>query len=212
MTRPRLLLADDHSLVLAAFRTMLEPEYDIVAQVADGRALVEAAKQFRPDIVVTDVYMPLLNGLDAIRQVQRDVHHSKFVILTMDPNPDLASLSFRLGASGYLLKNSGGAELKKCLATVLSGRRFLTYAIAGGSIPDLLLECQDSAMPDKLSQREREVLQLIAEGRSMKEVADIAEMSTRTVQFHKYRIMERFHLKSTAEIVKFAIRNNLTAA
>lgn len=212
MNRPRILLADDHTLVLAAFQSMLQTDYDIVGQAADGRALVDAAVSLQPDIVVADLYMPLLNGLDALRLIRREVPTAKIVIVTMDPDPELAGAAFRLGASGYLLKNSGGAEFKKCLAAVWAGRRYLTEAIARGHIFDLLMECDGPAGPDDLSQREREVLQLLAEGRSMKQVADIAEISTRTVQFHKYRIMGRYHLKSTAEMVKFAIRNKLIAA
>ena len=212
MARPRLLIADDHILVLEAFRSMLEPEYEVVGAVADGRSLVDAALRLQPDLIVADFYMPLLNGLDAARVLLRELPAVKFIVLTMDQDPDLAASAFRLGVSGYLLKNSAGAELKKCLAAVCSGRRYLTAAVARGCISDLLLLSQPPAVPDDLSEREREVLQLLAEGRPMKQVADILAISSRTVQFHKYRVMERFHLKSTAEVVQFAIHNRLIAA
>lgn len=212
MSRPRLLLADDHTLVLAAFRAMLEPEYEIVGAVADGRSLADAALRLRPDVIVFDLYMPLLNGLDAARLIQPELPTAKLVVLTMDPDPDLAACAFRMGVSGYLLKNSAGTELKKCLAAVCAGRRYLTQAVAHGSISDLLLLSGAPSSPQNLSEREREVLQLLAEGRPMKQVADILAISPRTVQFHKYRVMERFHLKSSAEVVQFAIHNRLIAA
>jgi DNA-binding NarL/FixJ family response regulator len=212
MPRPRLLLADDHTLVLEAFRAMLEPEYEIVGAVADGRSLVDAALRLKPDLIVLDLYMPLLNGLDAARLILQELPAVKLVVLTMDQDPDLAACAFRMGVSGYLLKNSAGAELKKCLAAVCSGQRYLTRTMARGSISDLLLLSATPASPENLSEREREVLQLLAEGRPMKQVADILEISPRTVQFHKYRVMERFHLKSSAEVVQFAIHNKLIAA
>jgi DNA-binding NarL/FixJ family response regulator len=212
MSRPRLLIADDHTLVLEAFRSMLEPEYEVVGAVADGHSLVDAALRLRPELIVADFYMPLLNGLDAARIILHDLPAVRFVVLTMDQDPDLAASAFRLGVSGYLLKNSAGAELKKCLAAVCSGRRYLTQAVARGCISELLLLSEPPAAPEDLSEREREVLQLLAEGRPMKQVADILAISPRTVQFHKYRVMERFHLKSTAEVVQFAIHNRLIAA
>ena len=212
MSRPRLLIADDHTLVLEAFKTMLEPEYEVVGAVADGRSLVDAALRLTPDLIVADFYMPLLNGLDAARIILHELPAVKFVVLTMDQDPDLSASAFRMGVSGYLLKNSAGAELKKCVAAVCSGRRYLTQAVARGCIADLLLLSEPPAAPDDLSEREREVLQLLAEGRPMKQVADILAISPRTVQFHKYRVMERFHLKSTAEVVQFAIHNRLIAA
>lgn len=212
MPRPRLLLADDHTLVLEAFKSMLEAEYEIVGTAADGRALVDCALQLKPDLIVADLYMPLLNGLDAGRMILQQLPAAKLVILTMDQDPDVASCALRMGASGYLLKNSAGAELKQCLAAVRSGRRYLTPAVARGSIQDLLLQSGSPASPEGLSDREREVLQLLAEGHSMKQVAATLEISPRTVQFHKYRIMERFHLKSTAALVQFAVHNRLLAA
>jgi len=210
--RPRLLLADDHTLVLAAFQNMLEPEYEVVGAVADGRALVDFALRLKPHLIVADFYMPLLNGLDAARLILQELPTVKLVVLTMDQDPDLAACAFRLGVSGYLLKNSAGAELKRCLAEVCCGRRYLTPAIAHGCISDLLLLSENVTSPQALSEREREVVQLLAEGRPMKQVADILAISPRTVQFHKYRVMERFHLKSSAEVVQFAIHNKLIAA
>lgn len=212
MLRPCLLIADDHTLVLEAFKTMLEMDYEVVGTVADGRALVEAARRLKPDLIILDLYMPLLNGLDAARVILQELPAVKLVVLTMDQDPDLAACALRMGVSGYLLKNSAGAELRKCLAAVCAGKRYLTQAIARGSIADLLLLSQGPAGPEELSEREREVVQLLAEGRPMKQVADILEISPRTVQFHKYRVMERYHLKSSAEVVQFAIHNKLIAA
>ena len=209
---PRVLLADDHTLVLAAFQNMLEPEYQVVGAVADGRSLVNAARRLKPDLIVADFYMPLLNGLDAARLILQELPAVRLVVLTMDQDPDLAASAFRMGVSGYLLKNSAGAELKRCLAEVRCGRRYLTPAIARGSIADLLLLSENEAGTQALSEREREVVQLLAEGRPMKQVADILAISPRTVQFHKYRVMERFHLRSSAEVVQFAIHNKLIAA
>jgi DNA-binding NarL/FixJ family response regulator len=209
MTRLRLLLADDHALILEAFRTMLEPEFEIVGTALDGHKLVLQAEDLQPDMIVADIWMPGLNGLDACRNIHSESPSTKIVFLTMDQDAELAAAAFRLGASGYLLKSSAGSELRRCLAEVRSGSRYLTPLIAGGSIQALLTECQETQSTDALSAREREVLQLLAEGKSMKETAAFLQISPRTVAFHKYHIMQRFGLQSSAELVQFAIRNSL---
>jgi DNA-binding NarL/FixJ family response regulator len=207
--RPRILLADDHCLVAEALQTMLAATFEIVGVVGDGRALVKSARQLHPDAIVVDISMPLLNGLDAGQMVHAKSPAIKLVFITMNQDPDLAIKAFRCGASGYLLKNSAGSELVTCLQAVLAGRRYLTRLLAGGDIDRLLLNALDVQSSTGLSPRENEVLQLIAEGKSMKEVAALLGIAHRTVQFHKYRIMDRFHLKSTAELVQFAIKRNL---
>jgi DNA-binding NarL/FixJ family response regulator len=206
------LLADDHTLVLEAFKVMLGTDFEVVAAVGDGRAMVERARELRPDIIVADIYMPLLNGLDAARIILAERRAVKLVLLTMDEDPDIAAAALRMGVAGYLLKNSAGAELMKCLAALARGERYLTAKIARGDIEELLLLAEEPVTARDISGREREVLQLLAEGRPMKQVADILAISPRTVQFHKYRLMERFRLHSTAEMVQFAIHNKLIAA
>jgi DNA-binding NarL/FixJ family response regulator len=207
--RPRILLADDHGLVAEALQTMLAATFEIVGVVGDGRALVKSARQLKPDAIVVDISMPLLNGLDAGQMVHVESPAIKLVFVTMNQDPDLAVKAFRCGASGYLLKNSAGSELVTCLQAVLEGRRYLTRLLAGGDVDRLLLNAVDVHPSTELSPREKEVLQLIAEGKSMKEVAVLLGITHRTVQFHKYGIMVRFHLKSNAELVQFAVKRNL---
>ncbi|MGA7412129.1 MAG: response regulator transcription factor [Bryobacteraceae bacterium] len=208
--RLRMILADDHDLIVEAFRTMLEPEYDVVGTAADGHQLVSAALELKPDIVIADISMPRMNGLAATAIIRKQLPSAKLILLTMSQDPDYAATAFRLGVHGYLLKNSAGSELAECLKTVCSGVRYLTPKLANGNIADLLLE-QPNEIADvtALTTREREVLQLLAEGNSKKEAATTLEITPRTVAFHKYRIMEQFHLKSTAELVQFAIRNKI---
>lgn len=209
MKRLRIVLADDHCLIAEALRTMLAVAFDVVGVVSDGRALVEAVRQLRPDVVVADISMPLLNGLDACRMVHQEAPAVKLVFVTMNQDPDLAVKAFSLGASGYLLKNSAGSDLIGCLNAVLAGRRYLTRLIAGGDVDRLLLEAIDVRQATELTLREKEVLQLIAEGKAMKEVAAVLGITHRTVQFHKYGIMARYHLKSSAELIQFAVRKGL---
>jgi DNA-binding NarL/FixJ family response regulator len=209
MNRPRVLIADDHILVAQAFRKALEPAYDVVGIVADGRALVSAALDLKPSLVVCDVSMPVMNGMEAARLVKAQLPGVIFVFVTMDQDPDLAAAAFRLGVRGYLLKNSELEELPRCLDAVRSGRRYLTPLIAGGIIADLLLEAGDLPGVDALTPREREVLQLLAEGRSMVEIAGMLEITPRTVAFHKYRLMDRMNLKSNSDLVQFAIRSKV---
>ncbi len=209
-SRFRILLADDHDLVVEAFRRMLEPEFAVVGTAGDGRELVALAAELKPDVIIADIGMPRMNGLEAGHVIRQKLPAVKLVLLTMNQDPDYAAEAFRMGAHGYLLKNSAGSELSLCLKAVCSGKRYLTPKISNGSIPDLLL-AHMSELPDPaaMSHREREVLQLLAEGKSMKAAAEILDITPRTVAFHKYRIMEQFHLKSTAELVQFAIRNRV---
>ena len=209
MIRPRVLIADDHALVAQAFRRALEPAYDVVGVVGDGRSLVSAALALKPSLVVSDIAMPLMNGMEAARVIKPQLPAAMFVFLTMDQDPDVAAAAFRIGARGYLLKTSDLEELPRCLEMVRSGRRYLTPLIARGNISDLLLEATDLPDVEAISPREREVLQLLAEGYSMVEIGGMLHIATRTVAFHKYRLMERLHLASNSDLVQFAIRSRM---
>jgi DNA-binding NarL/FixJ family response regulator len=208
MTRPRILLADDHTMLLEAFRALLEPEFEVVGTATDGRMLVEEFSRLKPDVVVIDVGMPLLNGLDAGRQLKALQRSVKLIYLTMNPEPDLAREALRLGASGYVLKSSAASELKQAIHEALRGRSYITPLITQ-DVVGLLLEPQNR--PHELTSRQREVLQLLAEGRSMKEVASILDVTPRTVAFHKYRMMEQLHLKTSAELVQYAVKHGIVA-
>jgi len=211
--RSRVLIADDHNLVAELCKRLLEVEFDVVGIVSDGRALVRAAAELRPDAVVVDVAMPILNGLDAGRQVKEMLPAVKVVYLTMNPDVDIAAEAFRRGASGYLLKTCAAAEMVLAVREVLRGKSYMAAALPRDTVN--FLRRQDKKMvqeDERLTQRQREVLQLLAEGKVMKEVSSILNMSTRTVAYHKYRMMEVLGARSGAELVKYAVRNHMTAA
>jgi len=207
MKRKRVLLADDHTLLLDAFAKLIEPECDVVGKVADGRALMAAAEKLKPDVVVLDIAMPLLNGLDAGRQLKKALPNVKLIFLTMNQDPAIATEAFRAGASGYLLKTSAGSELIKAIEEVTSGRFYVTPLITQDLVEELMLGPNERNRPADLTPRQREVLQLLAEGHSMKEAARILKVAPRTIAYHKYRMMEQFRLKSNAELIQFAIRH-----
>jgi len=202
------LLADDHTLLLGAFEKLLSPECDIVGQVSDGRALVAAAEKLNPDIVVLDISMPLLNGLEAGRQIKQRARDVRLVFLTMNEDTDLAAEAFRSGASAYLLKRSATSELLTAIHEVMRGHSYITPLITEGLV-GALMHGEDRAPGQELTPRQREVLQLLAEGRSMKEVAGLLNLSTRTVAFHKYRMMEQLKVKSNAELVQYAVKHHI---
>jgi DNA-binding NarL/FixJ family response regulator len=209
--RPRVVIADDHTLVAEAFKSLLEQEFDVVGVVADGRALLQAVPDLKPAVVVVDIGMPLLNGLDAGQQIRRIAPEVKLVYVTMNQDADLAAEAFRRGASGYLLKTSAAAELVTAVREVLRGKSYISPLIAKDVVGFLLRGQESNGERDKLTSRQREVLQLLAEGRSMKEVASILKISSRTVAFHKYRIMEVLKVKNNAELVQYAIRNRIVS-
>jgi DNA-binding NarL/FixJ family response regulator len=209
MNRPRVLLADDHRLLREAFATLLEPDCDVVGAVADGRALLEVAPELRPDIVVLDIAMPSLNGLDAARQLKRMMPEVKVIFLTVSEDPDLAAEAFRAGASGYLLKNSAASELLQAIQDVFNGRSYITPLATNGLVRNLLDEPKPAKKSNELSPRQREVLQLLAEGHTMKEIARILKITARTVAFHKYSIMEELGVRSSAELVHYAIKKGV---
>jgi DNA-binding NarL/FixJ family response regulator len=211
--RSRILIADDHNLVAELCKRLLETEFDVVGVVTDGRALVRAASELKPDAIVVDVAMPILNGLDAGRQVKEILPAVKLVYLTMNPDIEVAAEAFRRGASGYLLKTCASAEMVKAVHEVLRGKTYVSRGLSQDTIDCLQWQHKKLVKEDeRLSDRQREVLQLLAEGKVMKEVGGILNMSTRTVAFHKYRMMEVLGAKSSAELVKYAIRNHMVAA
>jgi DNA-binding NarL/FixJ family response regulator len=207
MRRPRVLLADDHALILGAFEKLLVGECDIVGQVNDGRALVAEAEKLKPDVIVVDISMPLLNGLEAGRQIKQKARDIKLIFLTMNEDSDLAADAFRSGASGYLLKRSAASELSVAIREVMQGRSYITPLIANGLVESLMQDAQQ--VSSALTPRQREVLQLLAEGHSMKAVADVLNLTARTVAFHKYRMMEQLHLKTTAELIRYAVKHHI---
>jgi DNA-binding NarL/FixJ family response regulator len=209
MGNPRVLIADDHTLLLEAFQKLLADDCDIVGTAADGRALVEAALQLKPDVIVVDVSMPLLNGLDAAKQLKRALPETRIVVLTMSEDPDLAAEAFRIGASGYLLKRSAASELRTAIQEVMKHRTYITPLIAEGLVSSMLQGATSVDPVSRLTERQREIVQLIAEGHSMKEVAAILKIAARTVAFHKYRAMEELNIKTTAELIQFAIKHHL---
>jgi DNA-binding NarL/FixJ family response regulator len=212
MTRPRILLADDHVLIAQALEHLLNAEFDVVGTVSDGRALVKAAGELAPDVVVVDIGMPLLNGLDAGEQLKTLHPDIKVIYLTQNREPRLAVEAFRHNASGYVLKDSAASELTRAIREALRGKSYISPAIAERMFGEP--SSQQSARPTlrELSPREREVLQLLAEGKSMKEVAAVLDISPRTVEFHKYRIMELLGAKTTADLVQHAIKLGLIAS
>jgi len=211
MKRPRVLLADDHRLLREAFVKLLEPECDVVGAVADGRALLEAAATLRPDVVVLDVAMPRLNGLDAARQLKRSMPDVKVIFLTVSEDPDLAAEAFRVGGSGFVLKNSAASELLQAIHDVCQGRSYVTPLATRDMLDTFLRDPESAKGPHELSSRQREVLQLLAEGRTMKEIADVLKITARTVAFHKYSMMQDLGIKTTAELIQFAIKKRIVA-
>lgn len=213
-SRPRIVLADDHTLVAEACKKLLEPEFEVLSIVSDGRALLRAALELHPDVIVSDIAMPQLNGLDAGEQILQQAPSVKLVFLTMNGSRELAAEAFRRGASGYLLKTSAASELVLAVRQALRGQRYLSPVISKMDLRRFLRV--ETAGPAEehaaLTQRQREVLQLLAEGRSMKEVGSVLNLATRTVAFHKYRIMSMLGLKSNAELVQYAIRNSIISA
>jgi DNA-binding NarL/FixJ family response regulator len=211
MKRPRVLLADDHRLLREAFAQLLEPACEVVGVVADGRALLAAAAELRPDIVVLDIAMPQLNGLDAARQLQRTMPAVKLIFLTVTEDPDVAAEAFQAGAAGYLLKNSAASELLQAIQEVAQGRSYVTPLATRGLLNSFTHPLESRKRTGELSPRQREVLQLLAEGHTMKEIARILKITPRTVAFHKYSIMDALGAKSSAELIQFAIKQHVVS-
>jgi DNA-binding NarL/FixJ family response regulator len=208
MTSPRIFLADDHTLLVDAFRKLLEPEFEIVGTASNGRELLATAPKLKPDLVIIDLGLPLLNGMDAGRELKKLLPRTRILVVTVNEDSDVAREALREWASGYLLKKSAGVELTYAIRELLSGKSYVAPLVAQKLAEDFI---RDPVMHGKgfLTPRQRQVLQLLAEGRTMKEAADVLNLTTRTVAFHKYRIMEDFGMHSNSELYKLAIRERL---
>jgi DNA-binding NarL/FixJ family response regulator len=210
MKKPRVLLADDHKIVLEGLKSLLGGEFEVVGSVEDGRALVDQATTLHPDVIVADISMPQLNGIEAARQIKKTDKNVKIVFLTMHPDATYAMNAFEAGASGFVLKHSAPSELITAIHEAMKGRTYVTPLIAG----DLIRTYQEGGSPEKdlfkkISPRQREILQLLAEGKSGKEIASILNISARTVEFHKYRMMEQLNIKTSAELVQYAVKHGI---
>lgn len=208
--RARIFIADDHAMVVEGLRALLEKSYDVVGVVADGRALVAEAPKLRPDVVVVDVSMPSLNGLDAAARLKTVLPDIKLVFLTMQDDPNLAAAALGLGAVGFVLKHSAASELEAAISAVLQGKSYVTPKLRPENWA--VRDTRAQQYSKVLTPRQRDVLQLLAEGRPMKEIAAILELSEKTIMFHKYHIMQEFGLKNNAEIVLFALKQRLIPA
>lgn len=210
MRRARVLLADDHRIVAEGLRGILEPEFELVGIVEDGRALVEAVEKLQPDVVVADVSMPLLNGIEAMRQFKKKYKNIAVVFLTMHTDVMYAAEAFEAGASGYVLKHSASSELVTAVSNAYKGRTYITPLLAGKLLQFHKQKSQEpSEESARLTGRQREVLQLLAEGHSVKEIATILGISSKTVEFHKYTMMENLGLKTSAELVRYAVKQGI---
>ncbi len=208
--RPRVLLADDHLLVAEALKSLLSEEFHLVGVVSDGRELIEAAGRLRPDVIVADIAMPHLNGIDALIRLREEGNQVPVVFLTMHRDVTYARRALEAGASGFVLKHSASVELLAALHAALEGKTYLTPQLAGEVLEAMRQGPEPASDPTAaLTLRQREVLQLLAEGRSAKEIATSLSISTRTVEFHKYQMMETLGLHSTADLIHFALKNGL---
>ena len=207
--RARLLLADDHTLLAEACRSFLEPEFEVVGITDNGRTLLRQASELKPDVVVLDIAMPKLNGLDAGDQIKRISPDTKLVFLTMNMSPEVAAEAFRRGASGYVVKTSAAEELVRAIRRALKSESYLSPAITKETVEFLLRSGALYTEEKRITRRQSEVLQLLAEGLSMKEIAAILNLKPGTVAFHKYKMMETLGLKSNAELLQYAIKHHL---
>jgi len=208
----RLLIADDHRLLADACKTLLEPEFRVIDVVTDGRTLVKSALTHRPDVIILDISMPQLNGLDAGEQIKQKLPAVKLVFMTMNAAADVAAEAFRRGASGYVLKHSAAEELVVAIRKVVQGESYLSPLIARETVTFLLNRGKSRADEKRITKRQSEILQLLAEGMSMKEVASVLELKPGTVAFHKYRMMETLGVKTNAELVEYAIKRQMTSS
>jgi DNA-binding NarL/FixJ family response regulator len=208
MIRERILLADDHGLVMEGLRTLLTPHFDIVGEATDGRKLMEQAAKLQPDVVLIDLSMPLLNGLDAGRELKALLPKTKFIVVTMNEEPRIAEAALRTWASGYVIKKSTGAELIRAIREVLCGKKYVSPRIARVLMERFIHDPRPEHV-SKLTSRQREVLQLLAEGKTMLEIAKMLNIAHRTVCFHKYRIMEEYNLRTNSELILLAIHEHI---
>jgi len=206
---PRVILADDHTILVEAFRKLLEPHCEIVGTVSDGRALVETAKQLNPDVVIVDIGMPLMNGLEAGLQLKAQMPAVKLIFLTMNEDAGLAVEAMRSGAAGYLLKSCAATELIRAIQLAVRGKTYVSPKIARGMEKAFIDNPRPRQRAKVLTPRQREVVLLLAEGKSMKQVASVLNVTPRTVAFHKYRVMQELDLETTADLIQFAIKSRI---
>lgn len=207
--RTRVLIADDHTLLAEACANLLQPEFEVVGIVNNGRALLRAAPELKPDIVILDIGMPELNGLDAGDHLKHVMPSVKLVYLTVNTGPDVAAEAFRRGASGYIVKQCAAAELLTAIRRVVKGESYLSPLVTKDMVDFLLRSGKAYSEEKKITVRQREILQLLAEGMSMKAIADVLSLKPGTVAFHKYRIMQSLGLKTNAELLHYAIKHHL---
>jgi len=213
MSRPRVLLADDHTLVLDGFRKLLEDRCEVVGVAEDGRTLLRMAQELQPDIVTLDISMPQLNGVDAARKLKKILPRTKLIFVTMHADPAYVNEAFKAGASGYLLKRSAGSELLQAIQSVMDGQCYVTPLIAKDLVKSVITGVRPAVSKDEpLTVRQREVLQLVAEGMTVKEIASTLKISPKTVEFHKSQIMTQLDLHTTAELTKYALVHGLIAS
>lgn len=213
MNRPRVLLADDHTLVLDGFRKLLEDQCEIVGTAEDGRTLLRMAHELQPDIVTLDISMPQLNGVDAARKLKKLLPRTKLIFVTMHADPAYVNEAFKAGASGYLLKRSAGSELLQAIQSVMDGQCYVTPLVAKGLVQSVITGDRPAVSEDEpLTVRQREVLQLVAEGMTVKQIASTLNISPKTVEFHKSHIMTQLDLHTTAELTKYALVHGLIAS
>ncbi|HEY2547776.1 MAG TPA: response regulator transcription factor [Candidatus Acidoferrum sp.] len=206
---PRLILADDHTILVEAFRKLLEPHFSIIATVSDGRALVEIAKELNPEVIVADIGMPLMNGLEAGLRLKEQMPMVKLIFLTVNHDASLAAEAMHRGASGYLLKSCAATELIRAIQLAVKGKSYVSPEIARGMEKEFINNPQPVHRAKTLTPRQREVVLLLAEGKSMKQVASVLNVTPRTVAFHKYRVMQQLNLETTADLIQFAIKSRI---
>lgn len=210
---PRVLLADDHTLVLDGYRKILESSCDIVGAAEDGRTLLKMAHQLRPDIVTLDISMPHLNGIDAARKLHKELPDTKIIFVTMHADQAYVTEAFKAGATGYLLKRSAGSELLQAIQSVMKGHNYVTPLIAKGLVQSMVTGHTPSVKTGpRLTPRQREVLQLVAEGNTVKEIATALDISPKTVEFHKTQLMEQLDLHTTADLTRYALAHGLISS
>lgn len=209
MNRHRIFLADDHTLLLEAFTNLLEPTFDVVGTATDGRLMLAEVKKLKPEVVVMDIAMPNLNGFDAGEKMKHLLPDIKLIFLTVNDDPNMVTEAFRIGANGYLLKNSAAAELFQAIHVVLDNGKYVTPEITRNMIDAFIKNPAGDKVGVKLSVRQREVLQLLAEGKTMKQVAAVLNITPRTVAFHKYQIMETLNIKTNSELIKYALQHDI---
>jgi DNA-binding NarL/FixJ family response regulator len=212
MNRTRILLADDHVILLEALKKLVEPAYIVVGTVNDGRSLLSAAEKLRPDVIVADINMPNMNGFEACERLVKRFPDIKVIFLTVNEDPDSAEEAVRRGASGYLLKKAAASELFKAIQSAMAGRPYITPLISEEPVSVFISRAKSRVQHEPLTSRQREVLQLLAEGKSMKEVADVLDITPRTVAFHKYSMMEHLGITRNSELVRYAAQSGLCRA